>query len=77
MQDLATTVELQDEPVRQIEEQTQNVQVDTEKGNAQLKHAIDSAKRARRMKWWCLWLCVLIVVILVLVLGLYFGLRNS
>lgn len=77
MEDLATTVIIQDEQVQNIEQQTENVNADTEAGNTQLSKAIDSAKRARRMKWWLLWICVAIACILALILGLYFGLNNN
>lgn len=77
MEELATAVVIQDGPVQQIEQQTQNVNADTEAGNTQLSKAIDSAKRARRMKWWLLWICVAIACVLALILGLYFGLNNN
>ncbi|KAF1815255.1 t-SNARE [Eremomyces bilateralis CBS 781.70] len=72
-QDLAEAVVVQDQAVAQVEEQTDKVRTDVEGGNKQLDSGIRSARRARKMKWWCLGICVLIVVILALVLGLYFG----
>jgi len=74
MEDLATAIVLQDEPIRQTEQQTETVMKDTEAGNVQLDKGIDSARRARKLKWWCFFICVAIVIILGLILGLYFGL---
>lgn len=77
MEDLATAVVLQDEPIQQAEQHTDNVKHDTEAGNAQLDKGIASARRARKLKWWCFFICLAIIVILGLVLGLYFGLKNN
>ena len=77
MEDLATTVMLQEAPIQQTEQHTERVKHDTEAGNVQLDKGIDHARRARKLKWWCLLICVAIVVILALVLGLYFGLNKS
>ncbi|KAK6428047.1 hypothetical protein LTR95_015816, partial [Oleoguttula sp. CCFEE 5521] len=75
MEDLASTIVLQDAPIQQIEQHTENVKHDTEAGNVQLDKGITSAKRARKLKWWCFFICIAIVCILALVLGLYFGLN--
>ena len=77
MEDLATTVVLQDEPIQQTEQHTDNVKKDTEAGNVQLDKGIEHARRARKMKWWCFFITVAIIIILGLVLGLYFGLPSS
>ncbi|KXS99684.1 hypothetical protein AC578_9914 [Pseudocercospora eumusae] len=77
MEDLATAVVLQDEPIQQAEQHTDNVKQDTEAGNVQLDKGIESARRARKLKWWCFFICLAIVIILGLVLGLYFGLKNN
>lgn len=77
MEDLATAVILQDQPIQQAEQHTENVKHDTEAGNVQLDKGIASARRARKMKWWCFWIVVAIICILALILGLYFGLNKS
>ncbi|CZT22794.1 related to putative snare protein syn [Ramularia collo-cygni] len=77
MEDLATAVVLQDEPIAAAEVSTGNVKTDTEAGNVHLDKGIKSARNARKMKWWCFWICVAIVIILALVLGLYFGLNAN
>jgi len=63
--------------VQQAEQHTENVKRDTEAGNVQLDKGIDSARRARRLKWWTFWIVVLILCIVALVLGLYFGLNKN
>jgi syntaxin 1B/2/3 len=75
MEDLATAIVLQEEPIQQTEQSTANVLKDTEAGNQHLDKGIKSAKNARRLKWWLFWIIVAIVAILALVLGLYFGLN--
>lgn len=77
MEDLATAVVLQDEPIQNAEDHTQNVQKDTELANKQLDQGIESARRARKLKWWCLLITVAIIIILGLILGLYFGLNAN
>ncbi|KAF2221913.1 t-SNARE [Elsinoe ampelina] len=73
---LGQQVVLQDEPIKQTEDGTGLVKGDVERGNTHLEKAEESARRARRLKWWCFWIVVVIVVALGLVLGLVFGLRN-
>lgn len=74
MEDLATTVMLQDAPIQETERHTENVKHDTEAGNVQLDKGIEHARRARKLKWWCFWIVVVILCILALILGLVFGL---
>ncbi|KAK4222092.1 t-SNARE [Podospora fimiseda] len=45
--------------------------------NVQISKGVEHARRARRMKWWCLGICVLIILIIALAVGLYFGLRKA
>jgi len=73
MEDMATAVILQEEPIQQTEQQAQTVYKDTEAGNKELVTATKSAKRARKLKWWCFAIVVLIVTIIAVVLGVYFG----
>lgn len=77
MEELATQVVLQDEPVQAVEQQTENVKKDTEAGNVQLSKGVEHARRARKLKWWCAGIVTAIIVILALVLGLYFGLQKA
>ncbi|PNS20372.1 Syntaxin-like protein psy1 [Sphaceloma murrayae] len=75
-QQLAEEVVLQDAQVTQTERQTEDVMQNTQAGNKELTKGVDSAKRARKLKWWCFWIVVVIVLVLALVLGLVFGLQN-
>lgn len=63
--------------VQQAEQHTENVKKDTEAGNAQLDKGIASARRARRMKWWCFWICILILIIIGVVVGCVVGIKNK
>lgn len=73
MEDLATAVVLQEEPVQAMEQNTSKVKDDTEAGNVQLDKGIEHARRARKLKWWCFFIVVIILVIIGVVLGVYFG----
>ncbi|TKX23493.1 syntaxin-like protein 2 [Elsinoe australis] len=73
---LAEEVVAQDVMVEQAEKQTEDVVQNTQAGNTELGKGVESARRARKLKWWCFWIVVLIVVVLALVLGLVFGLQN-
>lgn len=77
MEDLATIVVLQDAPIAQTEQHTETVKHDVENANTQLDKGISSARRARKLKWWCFFIVLLIIIILALVLGLYFGLNHG
>jgi len=74
-QQLDEQVTYQQVQVDQAEEQTAQVVDDHKRANTQLDQGIASARRARKLKWWCLIICVIIVAIIALVLGLYFGLK--
>jgi syntaxin 1B/2/3 len=63
--------------VQAAEEQTDNVVKDTENANVQLGKGVDHARRARKLKWWCLGIVVLIIIILALVLGIFFGTQKK
>jgi syntaxin 1B/2/3 len=73
MEELATAVILQDEPIQQAEVHTEQVKQDTEAGNVQLDKGIRSARNARKLKWWCLLITLAILIIVGLIVGLYFG----
>lgn len=75
-EDLAEAVIIQEPQVMQAEQHTENVKKDTEAGNQQLDKGIEHARRARRLKWWCLLICVIILIIVGLVVGLVVGLNK-
>ena len=74
-EELDRVVVYQEQPVQDIERQAENVTQDTTNVNEQLKKSIESARRARKLKWWTLLTVIAIICILALALGLYFGLR--
>ncbi|KAK3331802.1 syntaxin-like protein psy1 [Cercophora scortea] len=75
-QDLETLLLQQSEVIKDVEAQTEGAVENLNKGNKEVHGAVESARRARKLKWYCLLVTVLIVVILALVLGLVFGLRK-
>jgi len=75
--ELNEAVVYQEAPVMQIEQQTENVEGDARKANAQLDQGIKSARNRRKLQWWCLFIVVLIILIIAVALGVYFGLKNA
>lgn len=67
----------QEHQVTQAEMQTEVVKDDTEQANVQLDKGIESARRARRLKWYTLLVVVIIICILALALGIYFGTKDK
>ncbi|KAG9598291.1 t-SNARE, partial [Aureobasidium melanogenum] len=76
-EDLAEAVVIQEPMIQQAEQHTENVKKDTEAGNVQLDKGITHARRARRLKWWCLLIVVIILIIIGLAVGLTLGLKNK
>ncbi|KAF5134055.1 Syntaxin-like protein psy1 [Metarhizium anisopliae] len=65
-QELATMVEQQDETIVATEQNAEYTVDNMEAGNQQVKVATDHARRARKLKWWCLLLCVIIIIVVAL-----------
>lgn len=74
---LAEQVVLQDAAVQRTFEQTEVVKQDLSTGNKQLGKGVDSARRARKLKWWCFFICLAIIIVIGLAVGLYFGLHKA
>lgn len=70
-QDMDTLVVQQEEQVRNIEHQGEEVVDNLDKGNVELGGAIKSARGARKKKWICLGICVAIVIIVVVIVVAY------
>lgn len=69
-QELATVIEQQDPVIQQADENAQKTTDHLKEGNEQVKHATDHARRARKLKWWCLLIVFIIVVVVALGVGL-------
>jgi syntaxin 1B/2/3 len=76
-QELATIVEQQDPVIQAAEENADKTTTYIGQGNEQIKTATDSARRARKLKWWCALVVVLIILAVALGVGLGVGLVNS
>ena len=76
-EDLAEAVVIQEPLIQQAEVHTENVKKDTEAGNQQLDKGIESAKRARRLKWWCLLIVIIILAIVAIVVGVVVGINKK
>lgn len=76
-QQLNEQVVYQEAQVEQVENQTVQVNEDAKQANQQLDRGIESARRARKLKWWTLGVFVLIICIIALALGIFFGTKNK
>lgn len=63
-------VEQQEPVIQAAEENAQQTTDHLTQGNEQVKHATDSARRARKLKWWCLLIVVIIIIVVALGVGL-------
>jgi syntaxin 1B/2/3 len=70
-QDMDVLVVQQEAAVANIEMKGEEVVENMDKGNEEIGVAIQSARNARKWKWWCLGICVLIVIIIVVVVLIY------
>ncbi|EAU30829.1 predicted protein [Aspergillus terreus NIH2624] len=64
-QEVAELVHQQEPQVEQINQDAQNVSQNIAQGNAQISEAIESARRARKWKWYALLVVILIIAIVV------------
>lgn len=75
--DLDTLVIQQDPIFSQVEDQTQNTVGNLEGANKQVAKATDSARRRRKLKWFCLLVVVLIIIAIALGVGLGVALNKN
>ncbi len=69
---------LQGEVVNEIGDKAQDTTQHLNQANAHIEKGVQSARRARKLKWWCLGVCILIVIVIALGVGLGVALtRNS
>lgn len=71
-QDLAVLVEQQEEAVVQVEHHAEDTTKYVDEGNKHTDAAIQSARNARKWKWWCLGIVILILIIIAIVLAVVF-----
>ena len=69
-QDLDTIVVQQDPVVARVEEQTEQTNVNLDKGTTEVDKGIEHARRTRRNKWICFGIVVLIIIAIALGVGL-------
>lgn len=77
-QQLNEVVVYQETRVEQVEQQTQQVNDDAKNTNVQLERGVNAARRAKKLKWWCLIAVIVSLAIIGIVLGIWFGaIRNN
>ncbi|CZR55792.1 related to putative snare protein syn [Phialocephala subalpina] len=77
-EDMDNLVMQQEAAVVNIEQKGEEVVENMDKGTEQIGVAIQSARNARKWKWWCLGIVVLIIAIIVIVILIYkFVIQNN
>ncbi|KAK1828369.1 putative snare domain-protein [Podospora conica] len=74
-QGLETQLALQEPMVENVAQKADQTKQDLVNANTQIDKGIDSARRRRKLKWWCLFVVVLIILAIALGvgLGIYFS----
>ncbi|OLN86782.1 Protein transport protein SSO2 [Colletotrichum chlorophyti] len=72
-QDMDVLVVQQEAAVTQIEQKGEEVVENLDKGNQEIGVAVNTARKTRKKKWWCLGICVLIVIIIAVIVAIYFA----
>ncbi|CAI2162364.1 12238_t:CDS:2 [Funneliformis geosporum] len=70
-QEMQIIVEAQDTQVAQIEENATQIQNDTEQGVVHVEKALESARAARKKKWYCMFIAIVLLAILAAVIYIY------
>ncbi|KAG9256082.1 syntaxin [Emericellopsis atlantica] len=71
-QDMDTLVVQQEEAVQNIEQKGEEVVDNLDKGNEEMRVAVNTSRATRKKKWICLGISVAIVVIVVVIVVIYF-----
>ncbi|EFQ30829.1 SNARE domain-containing protein [Colletotrichum graminicola] len=72
-QDMDVLVVQQEAAVTQIEQKGEEVVENLDKGNQEIGVAVETARKTRKKKWWCLGICILIIVIIAAIVAVYFA----
>ncbi|KAF9895225.1 Plasma membrane t-SNARE, secretory vesicle fusion [Aspergillus nanangensis] len=73
-QEVAELVHIQEPQVEQINQDSAAVHENVTNANTQITHAIDSARRARKWKWYAL---IIIIIIIAIVVGVAVGVTQG
>ncbi|KAK4453822.1 putative snare domain-protein [Podospora aff. communis PSN243] len=76
-QGLETQLALQEPVVENVSQMAEQTKQDLVNANTQIDKGIDSARRRRKLKWWCLLVVVLIVIAIALGVGLGIALTKN
>ncbi|KAH8744923.1 snare protein [Diaporthe sp. PMI_573] len=76
-QDMDTLIVQQEAAVVQIEQKGEEVVENLDKGNQEIEVAVDTARKTRRKKWYCVGISVLIVVVIVIIVVVYMAVTGK
>jgi syntaxin 1B/2/3 len=64
------TVLEQEQPIKECEQNSEDVKENVDKGAAEIDKAIESARSGNRKKWWCLLISLVVVAVVAVVVAL-------
>ncbi|KAL1858778.1 hypothetical protein Daus18300_009912 [Diaporthe australafricana] len=76
-QDVDTLIMQQEEAVVQIEQKGEEVVENLDKGNQEIEVAVETARKTRRKKWYCVGISVLIVIVIVIIVVVYMAVTGK
>ncbi|KAL2023780.1 hypothetical protein VTK56DRAFT_1047 [Thermocarpiscus australiensis] len=77
MQILNEQVVQQGEVIQEVAHKAEQTTDDLGNANVHIEKGVQSARRARKLKWWCLGVCILIVIVIALGVGLGVALTKN
>ncbi|KAK7738560.1 hypothetical protein SLS53_006080 [Cytospora paraplurivora] len=76
-QDMDTLIIQQEEAIVDIEKKGEEVVENLDKGNQEIEVAVETAKKTRRKKWYCLGIVLLIILVIVIIVLIYCGVTGK
>lgn len=70
-------VEEQDDAINHASDNVVDTERNLQEAGVQLDKARNSAKAARRKRWWCFWICVIILIIIAIIVAIVVVTNNK
>ncbi|KLO12639.1 t-SNARE [Schizopora paradoxa] len=75
--DLKMMVDEQDDQIHHASDNVEDTERNLQEAGVQLDKARNSAKAARRKRWWCFWICVIILIIIAVIVAIVVVTNNK
>merc|ERR1712003_410543 len=67
--EMSILVDEQDDALNVIQEQGAQVETDMQQGLQHTNKAVDSAKKARKKRWYCFWIVIVLIIVIAAVVA--------